>query len=90
MGNIGHQVATHLLVASRVLASWLKSCARRPSSSLRVDAGGEIPGASLCVPSTSRFTGASRPRASGKVASAASRVARATISQLVRFAGGQS
>lgn len=72
---------------SRVLASWLKSCARRPSSSppVTVTRVEKSPAASLWVPSTSRFTGASRPRANGKVASAASRVARATISQLVRF-----
>ena len=71
---------------SRMLASWLKSCASLPSSSwLRVSTRVvKSPAASLCVPSTSRFTGASRPRASGKVASAASSVERATISQLVR------
>ncbi|CNT58876.1 Uncharacterised protein [Salmonella enterica subsp. enterica serovar Bovismorbificans] len=71
---------------SSVLASWLKSCASFPSSSALVGVTRVVksPAASLCVPSTNRLTGASRPRASKNVASAASNVDNATIIQLAR------
>jgi hypothetical protein len=86
VGNIGHKVAAHLLVLLQRAGELVKVLRQLAQFVLAagIDAGGEIPGGQLVRPSTSRFTGASRPRASGKVASAASRVERATISQLVR------
>jgi hypothetical protein len=92
MGDIGHQIATHLLVALQgagELVKILRQAAELIAAGHR-HAGGKSPAASLWVPSTSRFTGASRPRASGKVASAASRVAGRQSASWCAFAAGQS
>jgi hypothetical protein len=86
VGDIRHKITAHLLIFLQRTGELIKVLRQLAQFILaaRVNAVEKSPAASLCVPSTSRLTGASRPRASGKVASAASRVESATISQLVR------
>jgi hypothetical protein len=88
MGDIGHQIATHLLVALQgagELVKILRQAAELIAAGHR-HAGGKVAGRQLMGAFHQPFHRRQQAAASGKVASAASRVARATISQLVRFA----